>query len=56
MSDSLVKLRLLNSPRWVKQLLAVFNDLALCAVATAVAMDLRHEQFLAWSWAHTWVT
>jgi FlaA1/EpsC-like NDP-sugar epimerase len=46
---------LLRVPRLAKQCLAVACDLLICAIAAAVAMDLRTEQFMAWDEAHSWM-
>jgi FlaA1/EpsC-like NDP-sugar epimerase len=39
----------------VKQFLAVLSDVALCAVAVELAMDLRFETNVAYSIQHTWL-
>ena len=46
---------LLKSPRLVKQALAVLSDVAVCAIAVQLAMDLRLETHVAWSFQHTWM-
>lgn len=53
MPDSFIKKNLLLRPRWFKQTLAVSSDLLICAIAVTVAMDLRVEQYISWSWPHT---
>ncbi len=55
MPSRYVKNKLLLVPRWLKQSLAVSSDLLICAVATAVAIDLRAEQFLPWGSPHKWM-
>ncbi len=55
-ASTTVKQHLLQVPRPIKQLIAVASDVLIGAAATAVAMDLRAEQMLAWSMAHTWMT
>jgi len=46
---------LLTSPRSIKQFLAVSSDVALCAVAVELAIDLRFETYDAYSLQHTWL-
>ena len=46
---------LLASPRLIKQALAVLCDLAICAIAVQLAMDLRMETHVSWSIQHTWM-
>jgi FlaA1/EpsC-like NDP-sugar epimerase len=55
MPRNILKQHLLQVPRPVKQSLAVLSDVLVCAFASAVAMDLRTESWLAWSMAHTWM-
>lgn len=55
MSKQHFKQSLLQLPRLLKQVLAVACDVLVCAAATALAMDLRFEQMVGWSSAHTWV-
>jgi FlaA1/EpsC-like NDP-sugar epimerase len=44
---------LLASPRFIKQALAVFCDVIICAIAVQLAMDLRLETYSSWSLQHT---
>jgi FlaA1/EpsC-like NDP-sugar epimerase len=44
---------LLASPRLFKQVLAVFCDVIICAIAVQLGMDLRLETYSAWSFQHT---
>jgi FlaA1/EpsC-like NDP-sugar epimerase len=46
---------LLESPRLIKQSLAVFSDVILCAIAVQLAMDLKLETYSVWSFQHTWL-
>lgn len=46
---------LLESPRLIKQALAVLSDLVICALAVQLAMDLRMETHVSWSIQHTWM-
>jgi FlaA1/EpsC-like NDP-sugar epimerase len=46
---------LLASPRLIKQALAVLSDVAICAIAIQLAMDLRMETHVSWSIQHTWM-
>jgi hypothetical protein len=46
---------LLTSPRLIKQSLAVLSDVAICALAVQLAMDLRLETHVYWSKQHTWM-
>jgi FlaA1/EpsC-like NDP-sugar epimerase len=46
---------LLASPRLIKQSLAVLSDVVICAVAVQLAMDLRMETHVSWSFQHTWM-
>jgi FlaA1/EpsC-like NDP-sugar epimerase len=46
---------LLKSPRLLKQSLAVLSDVALCAVAVKLAIDLRLETNSDWSVQHSWL-
>jgi FlaA1/EpsC-like NDP-sugar epimerase len=46
---------LLSSPRLIKQALAVFSDLVICAIAVQMAIDLRMETHVSWSDQHTWM-
>ncbi len=54
-ASSFTKQLLLQVPRPIKQAIAVVSDLLVLAFASVVAMDLRAEQILAWSDAHTWM-
>lgn len=51
----MIKNILLSFPRLTKQFLAVLSDIALCAVAIKLAMDLRFETNAAWGLQHTWL-
>ena len=44
---------LLAFPRQIKQALAVLIDVVICAAAVQMAMDLRMETHVAWSFQHT---
>lgn len=55
-ASSTLKQLLLQMPRHIKQAIVVASDLLLLAIACVVAMNLRAEQMLAWSDAHTWMT
>jgi FlaA1/EpsC-like NDP-sugar epimerase len=46
---------LLESPRLIKQALAVLSDVVICAIAVQLAMDLRMETHVSWSLQHTWM-
>jgi FlaA1/EpsC-like NDP-sugar epimerase len=46
---------LLASPRLIKQILAVLSDLAICAMAVQLAMNLKMEAYVSWSNQHTWM-
>ena len=46
---------LLASPRLVKQALAVISDIAVCAIAVQLAVDLRLETYSSWGFQHTWL-
>jgi FlaA1/EpsC-like NDP-sugar epimerase len=46
---------LLTCPRLIKQSLAVLSDMAICALAVQLAMDLRLETHVPWSNQHTWM-
>jgi FlaA1/EpsC-like NDP-sugar epimerase len=48
-----IKNALLASPRSVKQILAIFSDGVICALAVQLAMDLRAEQHVDWGAQHT---
>ena len=39
----------------MKQALAVLSDLAICALAVQLTMDLRMETYVSWSIQHTWM-
>ena len=45
---------LLASPRLIKQGLAVVSDLAICAIAVQLAINLRLETYSSWDTGHTW--
>ncbi len=53
---SFLKQRLLQVPRSAKQSIVMVTDVLAVALATHIAMDLRAEQMLDWSPAHTWMT
>lgn len=55
MSLNSIKHFLLTVPRLSKQSLAILTDLCICALATVIAMDLRVEQTLPWTSAHSWM-
>jgi FlaA1/EpsC-like NDP-sugar epimerase len=44
---------LLESPRLIKQGVAVLNDVTICALAVQLAMDVRLETHTSWSFQHT---
>lgn len=46
---------LLESPRLIKQALAVLSDVVICAIAVQLAMDLRMETYVSWSIQQTWM-
>ena len=46
---------LLATPRLIKQALAVLSDVVICAIAVQLAMDLRMEMYVSWSFQHTWM-
>jgi FlaA1/EpsC-like NDP-sugar epimerase len=46
---------LLASPRLIKQALAVFSDVIICAISVQLAMDLRLETHSSWGFQHTWL-
>ena len=46
---------LLSVPRLTKQVLAVFSDMFICAIAVQLAMDLRMEMHVDWNIQHTWM-
>lgn len=46
---------LLASPRLIKQALAILSDVIICALAVQLAMDLRMETHVSWSFQHTWM-
>lgn len=46
---------LLTFPRLFKQALAVLSDVAICAIAVQLAMDLRLETHVSWSIQHSWL-
>ena len=46
---------LLACPRKIKQGLAIFSDVVICAMAVQLAMDLRIESHIAWSSQHTYL-
>jgi FlaA1/EpsC-like NDP-sugar epimerase len=54
-TSNTVKQLLLQVPRPIKQAIAVASDMLVLVFATAVSMDLRAEQMLAWSDVHTWM-
>jgi FlaA1/EpsC-like NDP-sugar epimerase len=51
-----VKKLLLESPRIIKQLIAVITDAVICVLAVQIGMDLRMETHGSWSTQHTWLT
>lgn len=46
---------LLDSPRLIKQALAVACDVIICAFAVQLAMDLKLETHSTWGFQHTWL-
>jgi FlaA1/EpsC-like NDP-sugar epimerase len=50
-----IKKILLASPRLIKQCLAALSDVAICAIAVQLSMDLRMETHVTWSAQHTWL-
>ena len=50
-----IRSNLLRSPRFIKQALAILIDLAICAIAVQLAMDLLMEMHVSWSNQHTWM-
>ena len=46
---------LLASPRLIKQALAGLSDVIICVIAVQLAMDLRMETHVSWSFQHTWM-
>ncbi len=54
-ASNLAKQLLLQVPRSIKQSIAVASDMFVLVCACVVSMDLRAEQMLAWSDAHTWM-
>lgn len=48
-----IRNNLLASPRLIKQALAVMSDIAVCAIAVQLAMDLRLETYSNWGFQHT---
>jgi FlaA1/EpsC-like NDP-sugar epimerase len=51
----IIRNTLLVSPRLIKQALAVLSDVVICAIAVQLAMDLRMEAHVSWSFQHTWM-
>jgi FlaA1/EpsC-like NDP-sugar epimerase len=50
-----IKKILLASPRSIKQGLALFSDVVICAIAVELAMDLRLETHVPWGFQHIWL-
>jgi FlaA1/EpsC-like NDP-sugar epimerase len=55
-ASSSAKHLLLQVPRPIKQAIAVASDMLMLTFACTLSMNLRAEQLLAWSDAHTWMT
>jgi FlaA1/EpsC-like NDP-sugar epimerase len=49
----IIRNTLLESPRKIKQALAVMSDVVICAIAVQMAMDLRMETHVTWTIQHT---
>jgi FlaA1/EpsC-like NDP-sugar epimerase len=55
MPVNVFKSQLLNAPRFGKQALALASDVALCALATDVAISLRVDAWQPWAMSQTWM-
>ena len=50
-----IRKNLLESPRLIKQVLAVVVDVSLCVISVQIAIDLLTETHVPWSFQHTWL-
>ena len=51
----IIRNSLLASPRLAKQALALVSDIAICAIAVQLAMNLRMEEHVPWGIQHNWM-